>query len=324
MWEQEIINVGLENLRKTTEIQGHWQHGGPLDGLLYLNIDNSEREFIIEVKKEIRAHQLHQIFRFKQDHPNLILVAKKLFPKIKEELRQNRIPYLEANGNFYLQEDPVYILIDTNRTVQTKKETGNRAFTKTGLKVLYQFLIDKNLINQTQRIIANETGVALGNIPQVINGLQETGYLLTYERNHYLWENRKALLDRWVTEYDTQLKPTLLKSRFKLRKEWGDVRLQIEDTVWGGEPAGDLMTNHLRPEEYTLYTKLNTPNLLKAYPLIPDPNGNVYVYEQFWKGQPVTNTAHPILVYADLMLQNNKRSRETAEMIYNEHIQPIL
>lgn len=324
MREAEIVDIALKNLTEATDFRVQWHPGGPFDGFMDIDFGGHGHELIIEVKRQLRAHQLHQLFRYKQDHPNIILVAEKLFPKIKEELRQNRIAYLEANGNFYFQDGPVYILIETNRAVQTKKETGNRAFTKTGLKVLYQFLIDKNLINQTQRIIANETGVALGNIPQVINGLQETGYVLTYQRNHYVWENRKELLDRWVTEYATQLKPTLLKGRFKFRTDWADVRLQIKDTVWGGEPAGDLLTNHLRPEEYTLYTTLNTPALLKAYPLMPDPNGNVMVYEKFWKGEPRTNTTHPILVYADLMLTNNKRCRETAEMIYNEHIQPML
>jgi hypothetical protein len=61
---------------------------------------------------------------------------------------------------------------------------------------------------------------------------------------------------------------------------------------------------------------------------MPQNNGDLLVYDWFWNisdQQPTQQlTAPPFLVYADLMIKNNKRCRETAEMIFNEYIQPNL
>jgi hypothetical protein len=60
------------------------------------------------------------------------------------------------------------------------------------------------------------------------------------------------------------------------------------------------------------------------YGLMPDQEGNVQVYEKFWKQEEDQKTVPDLLVYADLMNTQNKRCMETAEMIYNERIKPEL
>ena len=57
---------------------------------------------------------------------------------------------------------------------------------------------------------------------------------------------------------------------------------------------------------------------------MPDKNGELEVYEMFWQNNQQINQAPPLLIYTDLILSNNKRCRETAELIYNEHIQANL
>lgn len=326
---EEIIYQAMENLEQETGFVGFFHAGNHLDGELKLNLDGREQEFTVEIKRELRTHQLDQILTYYHQYPNFLLVAEKLFPRIKQRLRQLKVPYLEANGDFYLPKDGLYVMIETGKTIKKTKETGNRAFTKTGLKVLFHFLVDRQLVNETQRTIAKRTGVALGNVPQVIAGLQDTGYLLTLRKKEYVWENRNELLNRWVTEYGTQLKPTLLKGRYRLREGWQHINLDVEDTQWGGEPAADLLTNHLRPEIFTLYTKLTTQLLLRQYPLMPDKQGDVHVYQTFWEDVDQHNghyekTVHPLLVYADLMIADNKRCRETAELIFDEYLKQII
>lgn len=322
--EQNTIHTAIENLQNILGINVLWKPAGQLDGKLTFHINQEEIILNVEIKKEIRAHQIEQLRFLKEKYIDLIVVAEKIFPKVKEQLREENIAYLEENGNFYLKRKVLWFWIDNNKTIENAKDKGNRAFTKTGLKVLFQFLLDKELINKTQREIAERTGVGLGNIPQIIQGLKETGYLLALNKQEYVWENRKALLDRWITEYETTLKPSLLKGKYKMRKRWNQLELNKEVTVWGGEPAGDLLTNHLRPEIFTLYTKEETINLMKNYQLMPDKNGELEVYEMFWQNNQQINQAPPLLIYTDLILSNNKRCRETAELIYNEHIQANL
>jgi len=321
--ENEIIHIALENLRQNTAIDGFWGETGPLDGVLDLTINGSIHNFTVEVKREVRAHQLRQIEDYFQRYDNLMVIANRIFPKIKEELRQKCIPYLEANGNIFLKKQGVYLYVDTAKAMNTEKNKGNRAFTKTGLKVLFYLLLHKEDINLTQRELAEKANVGLGNIPQVIEGLKETGFLQALNNKTYVWENRATLLDRWIAEYATVLRPKLLKEKYTLKGNWQDIALNNTNTFWGGEPAADLLTNHLRPEKLLIYTRENRMELIKNYRLMPDKNGEIEVLDLFWR-QEEGKTVPPLLVYADLMLEGGKRNKETAEKIYNEYIKPNL
>ena len=320
--ENEIIRTSLNNLIKNTGINGHFSPEGDLDGILHFSIEGNEFDLVVEVKKELRRHQLLQLDHYSNRHKNFMVIAEHIFPKIKRELRDMGIAYLEANGNLFIKHEGIYLLIDTNKKVSVKKETANRAFTKTGLKVVFHLLNDKELINATQREIADTVGVGLGNIPQVINGLKETGYLIQYRKQEYVWENRKELLDRWINEYAAELRPKLFKGIYTFKKDWQNLDFDNQRTVWGGEPAADKLTNYLRPEHFIIYTDEKQSELIRNYHIVPQTNGEVEVLELFWRSDE--EVAPPIMIYAELMLTGGKRNKETAEKIYNEYIEPIL
>ncbi|MBG7631813.1 MAG: hypothetical protein IZT56_15470, partial [Bacteroidetes bacterium] len=227
--------------------------------------------------------------------------------------------------NVYINKDDIFLYIDANKTTKTLKEKGNRAFTKTGLKVVFNFLLDPQLINQTQRDIADITNVALGNIPLIINGLLENNFILKLNKNEYVINNYEELLNKWIAEFDQTLRPTIYKQRFRFQnrnQDWRELQLNTEKTVWGGEPAGDIITNYLRPEKFILYTKETIRDLMINYKLLPDEEGDIWVYDMFWTTNFKSNTAPKELVYADLMINDDKRSNETAKLIFNEYIQP--
>lgn len=321
--KQETVELAISNLKEIADIQAVYQHKGLLDGELEMTFNGQQQRFTIAVKRELRMLQLQQIEVYSNRYKNFLFVANHIFPKIKEELRQMGIPYLEANGNAFLKKDNLFLYIDTQKPLDKENKKGNRAFTKTGLKVLFYLLQHKEAIHHTQREMAEQTLVGLGNIPQVIDGLKETGYLIPLKNKTYVWENRKELLDRWIAEYATLLRPKLVKERYTLKSEWKDLVFNTKKTVWGGEPAADILTNHLRPEKYILYTKENRTDLIKNYKLMPNKQGDVEVLEMYWNQQE-GNTAPPLLVYADLMLEGGKRNKETAEKIYNDFIQSNL
>jgi hypothetical protein len=321
--DNEIIHIALENLLTHTHINGYWDENGPLDGGLDLTINGIKHHFVVEIKREIREHQLRQIEEKVHQYDNLMLVANHIFPKIKEKLRQKNIPYLEANGNIFIKKEDIFILVDTAKAMNTEKNKGNRAFTKTGLKVVFYLLQNKADINLTQRELADKAQVGLGNIPQIIDGLKATGYLQALNTKTYVWNNVANLVDRWVTEYATVLRPKLIKEKYTFKGNWQDIALKNKVTFWGGEPAADLLTNHLRPEKLLVYTRENRMELIKNYRLMPDKNGEIEVLEVFWN-QENGQTVPPLLVYADLMIEGGKRNKETAEKIYNEYIQPNL
>ncbi|WP_335964787.1 type IV toxin-antitoxin system AbiEi family antitoxin [Galbibacter sp. PAP.153] len=331
MNEVDILNKAIHNLEKDIPITWKWKNMDynndmGIDGILDLTINKHNILMFVEVKKDVKNHQLFNIIEYNNRFENFLLVVEKLYPKVKRELRENQVNYLEGNGNVYINEADFFLYIDTNKTTKNQKEKVNRAFTKTGLKVVFHFLLNPQLLNETQREIAGIANVALGNIPLIIHGLLENNFILKLNKNEYVINNYEELLNKWITEFEQTLKPTIFKQRFKFQNEnqdWKTLQLNTEKTVWGGEPAGDIMTNHLRPEKFTLYTNEATRDLMINYRLLPDDEGTIWVYEKFW-ATDFNNIAPKELIYADLMINNDKRSKETAKMIFDEYIQPNL
>ena len=140
-------------------------------------------------------------------------------------------------------------------------------------------------------------------------------------------ENKKKLLEKWIMAYEKKLKPNLAIGTYRFADNdtyfnWKDIKLKEGETFWGGEPAGDIYTNYLRPEELTLYTTEPRNELMKNYRLVPNQSGNVKIYEKFWKDNTKEkDTVHPLLAYADLIMKGDRRCTETAEKIYNEYLQ---
>lgn len=330
MNEKEIIQHALGNAQKDDTIHLIWKelpNDNVIDGKLTVQLHNHKLELYVEIKKELRTLHLDKIEEKALTKIPFIIVAQRIFPKIKEELRKRNIAYLEANGNLYLNTDKIYLYIEGNNPLEMKNTATNRAFTKTGLKVIYQFLIDENWINRTYREIAEQTNTGIGNVNNIFNGLKQEGYLLQLTKQEYKIDKKQKLLDQWIMEYEKRLKPALAIGTFRfLNKDdfynWKEIPLIKGKTIWGGEPAGDMLTNYLRPEELTLYTSEERSDLMKNYRLIPDLEGNIKVFKQFWIDESENmNTVHPLLAYADLMNKGDRRCTETAQKIYDEYLQ---
>lgn len=329
MKEDKIVHTALDNLNAYAGIKGKWKSSSkdsPYDGTLVLSIDGNELNMYAEVKEEVRAYQvLSFIMRTSHEKP-LIIVANRIFPKIKEQLRMGKIAYLEANGNCFLNPKGHYIWIDGQKPDTVSKKTGNRAFTKTGAKVVFYFLLDENYANAPYRFIAELAQIALGNIGWIISGLEDLGFLVKLDKHQWKLQNKPALLQKWTDTYEKKLKPSLEIGTFRFLKDeefnnWKSLKLNPEKSWWGGEPAGDILTNYLRPEILTIYTEETRMELIKNYRLIPDPKGNVKVYKKFWQIDISKKTVHPLLVYADLLSTNDSRCIETAQKIYDEYLQ---
>jgi hypothetical protein len=335
---ENVLQSALENLETVVHAKGFWtaskQRGvvgsghSLVDGVLELTLDTHKVKLYAEVKRELRNHHLPGILSLAKQYQPFIVIAGKIFPKLKEELRENGIAYVEANGNAWIRRDGLFIWIDHKRPVDAGKgklfaEKTNRAFTKTGLKVVFHFLLNETLFKLPYREIAAKSGVALGQVNYVFNGLREMGFLVKLNQHEYRLTNKKALLDKWLENYEERLKPSLAIGKFRFLKgedfdNWHNLSLRNAKNWWGGEAAGDLYTNYLKPATLTLYTLETKAELMKNYRLVPDAEGNVEAYEKFWNDDQVhTNVVPPLLAYTDLINTNDKRCQDTAKLIYD-------
>jgi len=328
MRELEIINKALENLQAGTGIRGIFEPGASRRGTGFTNftIENQVFKLNTEIKVEWRNHHLPALLSLKEELNPLMIVAERLFPKMKEDLRELGIAYLEANGNFYLRHKGIFCLIDTAKGQVLEKKVTSRAFTKTGLRVVFQFLLDENYLNLPYRHLAEQLGIGIGNITNIIKGLRQDGFLLPLNKKDHCLHNKHELLNQWMDYYERRLKPELKMGQFRFVKNedfrnWKNLPLKKGATCWGGEPAAELLTNYLRPAELTLYTTETRIDLIKQLKLIPDENGNVKIFKKFWHGTGGNETTVPaLLIYADLINTGDKRCIETAQIIFNEHL----
>lgn len=324
-----IIQNAVEQLENHTGIKARVDQKAAkdVDGRIHFTHNGKSHIAFIEVKKELRHHQLAVLEKLKANYHPLMVVAEYIFPKLKEELRKQGIAYLETNGNVYFKDKNIFLWLDGQKVVTVAKQKTGRAFTKTGLKVVFHFLVNEDLVNLTYREIAIRTGVGFGNINIVMTDLKEQGFLLKVNNQHYSLNNKKELLNRWMEGYEEKLKPALLVGTFRFLKNddflrWQKLPLKNMKTWWGGEPAADLLTNYLRPGELTLYTVEKKQELIKNYRLIPDEKGNVKAYQKFWNWDEVNdNIVPPLLVYIDLINTGDRRCIETAQKIYDEFLQ---
>lgn len=324
-----IVNQAINSLENVAAIHADWEflentENKELDGVLTIAFSENRIKFKTDIKKEVRHTQLERIKTQASKNVNFLLLAQNIFPKAKEILRKEKIAYLDVAGNFYFHNESHYIFIEGNKTTALEKEKPNRAFTPTGLKIIFLLLTEKDAINMSYREIAHRTNVALGNIPLVINGLQEAGYLISKNRRKHILTRKRQLLNRWITGYGETLRPKLELGKYRFlekNKSWEEYQLTPGD-VWGGETGANLITNYIEPEIKTLYTKLSKIELIKKMKLVPESNGDIEILQHFWQDADDLdlNLAPPVLIYADLILSQDPRNAEVAELIFNKYL----
>jgi hypothetical protein len=328
MKEEEILKLTQENLKNTSRFRIEWSEDKQkrLDALVKVFWDkNKFLSFHAAVKERVGPQHLDQIKQLSKNTADFLLVSGSLSAKVKEKLQENDISYLEANGNMFLKGKNIFLFIDIHNPLNLKGEQSNRAFTKTGLKVIFHFLIYPEWIKLSYREIANHTGASLGNVSNILNSLEDSGFLLRKSKDELIWNNRKELLDKWIAYYKERLQPTLSMGYYRfannnLEKNWKDIRLQPDRTWWGSEPAANILTGYLNPGEWTLYTRETKLELIKKYKLVPDAKGAVRAHRAFWQFETPGHTVSPLLAYADLVNTENSRCLETAEIIYKDYL----
>jgi hypothetical protein len=302
-----------------------------------LRIDGTR--LLVEVKKWAQHANIGALIdQIKKMPEPGILVADFVNPRMAEKLRAHDIQFLDTAGNAFINTPPTCIYIRGNRPEKTpatrwkREDAYGRAFAPTGLKVLYAFLCDPELVNAPYREIANVADAAVGTVGWVLNDLKADRYIADLGRGRKRRLNDyRRLLDRWTEAYPEKLRPKQLLGVFEAEHAdwWKHVDIADFNAYWGGETAAAKLTNFLQPEVATIYLREDglaklvvTNRLRKATEATQIKARNtVYVLDAFWNaGDAKAQLVDPVLVYADLIATADPRNREAAQIIFDEHI----
>ncbi len=335
--EQEILYVATENLKgltgiDTATVQDEFRKNGrEYDAVIDLMLGKKKERFIVEIKNELRANRLPAI---RQQHEAVrepfLLICQYIPAPLKKELKDIRINYLEAAGNCFIQTDNVFLFINDQQVTPARLPVEGKLWKAAGLKFLFALLRYPKLLHGPYRQIADEAGIALGNVGGYLEELHKEGFLREGKINPatgIFIDNKHRLIERWAEAYQNNLRPREWVNNFRFmnttqQKDWRN--LSTEGFKWGGENAAALLTNYLQPEKFTLYIAGNRLELMKKLRLIPDPNGNVEMIEQFWRDKEndpgMAGVVPPLLAYADLIAGYDSRNHETAERIKTQYL----
>lgn len=318
---QRILVDQFENLHHQPDMARR------VDAIGHLNIDGTHEPLAIEIKAKLTKPTLgaiaHQLMQCKEHG---LLVTEYVNPVMAQHLKELGVFFIDTVGNAYLNLAPVLVYIRGNKPEKPATTAyKTRAFQPTGLKVLFAFLCNPELVNAPYRDIANAANVALGTVGWVINDLKELGHIAQLGKGHRVIRGRQKLLDRWVTTYPEQLRPKLLIGRYTAREKtwWKQAAIHNFQAYWGGEVAAAKLTKYLKPEQIIIYVRDQPARLQLEFGMRKDPNGEIELLDAFWNRQcdiDDKDVTPALLTYADLLATGDQRNIETATIIYDQYL----
>jgi hypothetical protein len=266
-------------------------------------------------------------------HP--LLLTRHVPENALDRLLNENLEFIDAAGNMFLSSPATYILIRGKRLLKHPAANA-KAITTTGLKLIYVLLQNPYLLQATYREMAASAGIAASSVVNILSNLEEFLYIQRQRSGGYRLTDYTKLLHRWELGYAERLRPKLFLGTFTCsRQSFSELTKSLnqfansDHFLIGGELGAAIATDYLRPQKVTLHVSGNYRPLLIKLRLKPDPNGEITLLSQFGTSNawiqaenPHPPLASPLLLYAELLMENDARLQETAERMKEKYIAP--
>jgi len=275
-----------------------------------------------------------QIKNLTQRQARPLLITDYVSPAEAEALKRKKIDFVDAAGNIYLNQPPLYVEI-TGRKRSEKPQRAKQVFQKTGLKLIYLLLKQPQAVNWSYRDLAQEADVALGTVGGILADLREMGFIRLAGPNLQVIARGNDLLNRWEVAYTERLRPKLTLRTCRFGGALEDLVTGIRrnrqpgEILIGGELGAALVTNQLRPANATLHINGDFLKVMQALRLLPHPEGNVELLQIFgnangWNEKQTQGIqlVDPLLIHAELLRGYSERLHEMAQLILNKYLAP--
>jgi hypothetical protein len=327
---QELPFVKVASIRESNSQMPNQRTSKHSDAILDVETSRGTYEFVVELKKTHLTYALADGLiaqAGRADHP-LILFAISVPRKIGRYLGGRGINYVDQAGNCRLQIDAEFMALIEGQT-PIKQPAAGRGIAIPGYRVLFTILTRPELLNSPVRTLADNAAVSKTTAAATIARLVQEGLVSPVQGQRRILDPT-AMLERWMLGYEN-LRPRMIMGRFRtqdadpaaleerIEKELGESLVW----AWGGGSAAMRITKHYRGEETVLHVwdpANDLPRRLRALPAADGPliiqrTPNKTAFEGI---EP--HTVHPLLVFADLMVNTNPRAREAALEIRERYI----
>ena len=308
------------------------QVDGGVDAVVRLKTPRGMRRLHAEIKRthlsyELAGHVASQM-RNSRWKPS-ILMTPYVPPRLGQFLEERGINYVDRVGNCFLSLGPDFLARVEGRR-RPPRDLPRATLRAPSYQVLFALLARPELANAPVRRLAENAGVGKTAAAEMVQRLESEGYLGRTRSGRQLLE-RERLLERWLTGYADALRPSLSLGRFRtLETNPAEVEATLEKALghaepwaWGGGAAAFRLTGHFRGEDSVLWISEPTSELLRRLKVRPAKDGPLTILRP--KGTLMLEgakpyTAHPLLVYAELLSRPSERAAEAAEEIRAKYL----
>lgn len=339
--EETLIQTALRKFEEQTGLTGRCieqphrtqeQKRCLVDAWIEILGGAAPKTFRAEAKKNIgRVWMLEDVkHQLKDPQAPGLLITRYLTPELARQCKSLGLQFLDTAGNAYINAPGLFIQITGLRPEVAPWEAAAnfKGFTPTGLKILYAFTCNPDLLNAPMREIAKAADVGLGTVADILTDFRKQGFAVMDEEQKRRLLNLQQLRQTWIESYPNRLRGKLQGKRFTAANPdwWKDAQPREQGATWGGEVAAAKLTGYLLPQTCTLYTHEDPKALILRHRLRPDPAGTIEILKAFWDpGLPQSPTphedvVHPLLIVADLKALDDPRTNETARRIQDKYL----
>jgi hypothetical protein len=240
-------------------------------------------------------------------------------------LVENKINFIDLRGNCYLNLGDRYVARIQGQRGQ--QQPTARALRTPSYQVLFTILAEPSLLSAPVRALASASGASRQAVVTLQERLSELGHLVKGPRG-YFWApaGMRRALDLWLAGYATSVRPSLLVGTYRtqdidpsaLEMRIAPILDKCGEWRWGGGAAAYRMTGYFRGEKSIVHVEDAPVDLPKKLRAIPDRSGTLAILRSpghsGFTGTTV-DTAHPLLVYTELLADGSERAREATQQL---------
>lgn len=264
--------------------------------------------------------------------PRRIVMAPLIAGGVARSFVDAGINYVDLVGNCHLVLDrEVYVHVEGNRA--PRAAPADRGIRAAGYQVLFAYLASQDL-RLTVREVGALAGVSRQAALEMRDRMVAEGYLIE-STSGLRWDTRRRddALRRWLEGYRATVRPRLLHGTFRTRRREPDEIAAMIESIggppgdrwrWGGSAAAYELRRHYRGERTVIHIREGVDDFVRTLPVLRATDGNLIVMSSFgelnWHEEYGGTTVDPLLVYSELLVDDDERAREAAADLFEELI----
>lgn len=304
------------------------------DALLEIRTPKGTYPLVVELKRSYldRAGTNALVALANRTQYPLILLARYIPRPTGERLAVAGINFVDEVGNLHLNLGQHYHTLLLGKG-HGKTQPAHKRLGAATVQVLFAYLAWPEALHWTTRRLAEAAGVSKTAAAEARQHLIAEHVLGAQGPRQYQLLAARQLEERFIHGYGRVLRPRLYLSRFRAKERDPDAFVRRfadfakrNDILWaltGGAGAFEL-DRFYRGEETAVFVTRLTAGSQQQLMLLPDPQGPITFLRLFSKELVTPHAPHPVahpwLVYAELLQNDDPRALEAAKEIREKHL----